>query len=135
MIVDALRKVEQAGLSPTPQPENGVSYANKISKEEAAIDFSLPARLVSQKIRAFNPFPGASAAYDSVVLKLWRAEEVDIPSSANAGQVLTANANDGVIVACGTGAIRVLELQKPGGKRLPVAEFLKGFAIESGSFR
>lgn len=135
MIVDALRKLEQGDLPSTPQPESGVNYANKISKEEATIDFSLPARIVRQKIHAFNPFPGASAAYDSVILKLWRAEEVDTSSSSRPGQVLTANANEGIIVACGIGAIRILELQKPGGKRLPAAEFLKGFAIEGGSFR
>jgi methionyl-tRNA formyltransferase len=135
MIVDALRKLEQGGLRATPQPEAGVCYANKIGKEEAAIDFASSAQDVARKIRAFNPFPGAAATFDSTVLKLWRAQEAGGSYSATPGKVITANASEGIVIACGSGAIRVLELQKPGGKRLPAAEFLKGFALENGSFR
>lgn len=135
MIVDALRKLEEGTLSATPQPEEGVTYAAKISKDEAALDFNLPAETLWRKIRAFNPFPGAAASFNEVSVKLWRAELASATTSAASGEVLAANAQDGVLIACGSGVLRVLELQKPGGKRLPAAEFLKGFPLEGGRFR
>ena len=132
MIVDALRKLEQGGLSATPQPDEGVTYAAKIAKEEAALDFTQPATVLSRKIRAFNPFPGASGSFGDTQIKMWHAEAID--RSGSPGDVLAANPQDGVIVACGEGALRITELQKPGGKRLPAAEFLKGFPMEGGRF-
>lgn len=134
MIVDALRKLEQGTLSALPQPEQGVTYAAKIAKEEAALDFSVPAETLWRKIRAFNPFPGAVASFNDVPVKLWRAELAATTTKAAPGEVLAANAQDGVMIACGSGVLRVLELQKPGGKRLPAAEFLKGFPLEGGGF-
>ncbi|WP_420472781.1 methionyl-tRNA formyltransferase [Noviherbaspirillum sp. ST9] len=134
MIVDALRKLEQGGLSATVQPEEGVTYAAKIAKEEAALDLTQPANVLERKIRAFNPFPGATAMFNDVAVKFWRAEPVSGASAAEPGKVIAASAQDGVLVACGEGALRVLELQKPGGKRLPAAEFLKGFPLEGGRF-
>jgi methionyl-tRNA formyltransferase len=133
MIVDALRKLVQSALSATPQPEAGVTYAAKIAKEEAALDLAQPAEVLARKIRAFNPFPGATAVFDGVPVKFWRAEPASV-AHAEPGKVLAASAQDGVLVACGQGALRVLELQKPGGKRLPAAEFLKGFPLEGGRF-
>ncbi|SNS16430.1 methionyl-tRNA formyltransferase [Noviherbaspirillum humi] len=134
MIVDTLRRLQKAPLQAAPQPEQGVTYAAKISKEEAALDFTQPAEQLARKIRAFNPFPGAGGQFGGVTLKLWQAEVVTAPSSARPGQVLVADAQQGVVVACGSGALRLAELQKPGGKRLRAAEFLKGFPIEGGSF-
>ncbi|MDY7539511.1 methionyl-tRNA formyltransferase [Undibacterium sp. RTI2.1] len=138
MIVQTLRALEevQASIQTTVQPEQGVTYAAKISKEEAALDFNLAADVLARKIRAFNPFPGAHANMNGSVIKIWRAEAVK-PSSGTetrpAGRVIAANAHEGVVVACGEQCLRLTELQKPGGKRLPVAEFLKGFVIEVGS--
>jgi methionyl-tRNA formyltransferase len=134
MIVDALHALQRSALTATPQPEAGVTYAAKITKEEAALDFSQPADSLSRKIRAFNPFPGASALFNGVPLKLWRAHVLPGATGSTAGQVLTANAQAGVLVACGDGALCLTELQKPGGKRLAAAEFLKGFAMEGGRF-
>jgi methionyl-tRNA formyltransferase len=134
LIVDALRKLAQGALTATPQPEEGVTYAAKITKEEAILDFSQPAESLARKIRAFNPFPGASAPYNGASVKLWRADAVGGRAGAAPGDVLAASAQDGVVVACGNGALRLTELQKPGGKRLPVAEFLKGFKMEGGRF-
>ncbi|HYD61402.1 MAG TPA: methionyl-tRNA formyltransferase [Noviherbaspirillum sp.] len=133
MIVDALRKLEQGALSATPQPEAGVTYAAKIAKDEAALDLAQPAEVLARKIRAFNPFPGATAVFNGVPVKFWRVELVS-DAHAEPGRVLAASAQDGVLVACGQGALRVLELQKPGGKRLPAAEFLKGFPLDGGRF-
>ena len=132
MIVDAMRKLEKDDLPATPQPEEGAIYAPKIAKEEAALDFTQPAVTLSRKIRAFNPFPGASGDFDGTPIKMWRAELVE--GGGKPGEVLTANAQDGVIGACGEGALRITELQTPGGKRLPAAEFLKGFPMEGGKF-
>ncbi|QJQ06494.1 methionyl-tRNA formyltransferase [Undibacterium piscinae] len=139
MIVKALRQLEQSPLPATVQPEQGVTYAAKISKEEAALDFNLSAEVLDRKIRAFNPFPGAHATFNGTIVKIWHAENVTsaVNQSASAvvsGQVLAANAQDGVLVACDGGAsvLRLNELQKPGGKRLPAAEFLKGFTIAAG---
>ncbi|HWU97143.1 MAG TPA: methionyl-tRNA formyltransferase [Oxalicibacterium sp.] len=133
MIVAALRKLGQGPLAATPQPEAGANYAAKIAKEEAALDFTQPAELLSRKIRAFNPFPGAAASFDGTPVKFWCAEPV-ASGAWKPGQVIAANPQDGVLVACGEGALRIAELQKPGGKRLPAAEFLKGFPLEGGSF-
>jgi methionyl-tRNA formyltransferase len=132
LIVDALRRLERQALPARPQPDAGVTYAAKIVKEEAALDFSQSAEVLARKIRAFTPFPGAFAMFNGVAVKLWRAEAVDAPAAPH-GQVLAA-APSGVVVACGDGALRLTELQKPGGKRLPAAEFLKGFPMEGGRF-
>ena len=141
MIVDAMRRLAaQPGsrLPATPQPDAGVTYAAKIQKDEAALDFSAPAQVVACKIRAFNPFPGAIAHAGDTILKLWQAQVVESDAgmrdaSIAAGTVLAANAEQGVLVACGTAAsasvLQVTQLQKPGGKRLPAADFVKGFPM------
>ncbi|MBA5688563.1 methionyl-tRNA formyltransferase [Rugamonas apoptosis] len=134
MIVQALRKLEQGKLEAVPQPEAGVCYAAKISKDEAALDFNLSAQEISRKIRAFNPFPGAYAPVNGVNVKLWAAEVLDADSSAPAGHVVAADAQHGIVVACGSGALRLTELQKPGGKRMPASEFIKAFPLEGQRF-
>jgi methionyl-tRNA formyltransferase len=131
MIVEALRKMEQGQLPATPQPEAGVTYAAKISKEEAKLDFSLPADLLWRRIRAFNPFPGAHGSVDGVTVKIWNAELAE--GSGSPGQVLAADGQH-IVVACGKDALRVLELQKPGGKRLVAGEFIKSFPLAGSSF-
>jgi methionyl-tRNA formyltransferase len=131
MIVEALHRMAAGGLHAEPQPEQGVTYAAKISKEEAKLDLHRPAAELARKVRAFNPFPGAHAQAGGVTLKIWNAQAVD--ASGRAGQVLAADA-DGIVVACGEGALRLTELQKPGGKRLAAGEFLKGFSFDGVPF-
>jgi methionyl-tRNA formyltransferase len=126
MIVEALRKMAAGALPATPQPEQGVTYAAKISKEEAKLDFALSAEVLARKIRAFNPFPGANGVVDGVAVKIWQAQA--LAGSGAPGEVLQADAQ-GIVVACGDGALRLNELQKPGGKRLAAAEFLKSFPL------
>jgi methionyl-tRNA formyltransferase len=116
-------------LSATPQPAEGVTYAAKISKDEAALDLRLPAAVLLRRIRAFNPFPVASVQVDDKALKIWSAQLSALKGEP--GRVLTADAQ-GVTVACGEGALRLTELQKPGGKRLSAAAFLQGFALQTG---
>ncbi|WP_413707405.1 methionyl-tRNA formyltransferase [Ralstonia sp. Ralssp110] len=133
MVVDALAKLAQDGkLAATPQPAEGITYAEKIAKDEATLDWSHQAAALLRQVHAFNPFPGASAALDGVTIKFWQAQALaDRPADAEPGTVLAANA-EGVTIACGAGALRVTQLQKPGGKRLPAREFLQGLAIEPG---
>jgi methionyl-tRNA formyltransferase len=134
MIVAALRELEHKQLTALPQPEQGVTYASKIAKDEALLDFSQAADSLARKVRAFNPFPGAAGTVNGTAVKLWRAEAVEASAQWPSGHVIAANAEDGVLIACGSGALRVSELQKPGGKRLPAAEFLKGFSLEGACF-
>jgi methionyl-tRNA formyltransferase len=127
LIVAALRQVD--GLSPAIQPEAGVTYAAKIGKAEAAIDWRRSASEIERRIRAFDPFPGCTAQLGDATLKLWRAEMA--AGTGQPGEIL-AVAPEGITVACGTGALRLVELQKPGGRRLASADFLHGFALTAG---
>ena len=115
---------------PQPQDEGGASYAAKIDKREARIDWSDPAQTIERQIRAFNPVPGAATAYGEIALKVWRADVVrgvaDTP-----GRVCAADAT-GITVAAGKDGIRVIELQRAGGKRVDAASFLAGCAIAPG---
>ena len=134
MIVTSLRAWERGELPAQPQPEHGVTYAAKISKDEARLDFNGDAQALSRKIRAFNPFPGAHAEVNGVIVKLWGATALEAGSDAAPGQVLAADPQLGIVVACKHGTLRLTELQKPGGKRLPAAEFLKGFPLDGLRF-
>ncbi|HET6718742.1 MAG TPA: methionyl-tRNA formyltransferase [Rhodocyclaceae bacterium] len=134
LIVDALARLDQ--LTPQPQAEAGVTYAHKIAKAEAALDFSRPAEELARRIRAFDPFPGCSAvlgddpaATDAPSIKFWSA--VPVAGQGAPGEILQADAS-GIVIACGSGALRVSELQKPGSKRLPAREFLAGLPLRPG---
>jgi len=127
LIVDALARLPE--LQAVPQPEEGVTYAHKIEKAEAAIDWTLPAEQLARRIRAFNPFPGATAKHGELLLKCWQAKPT--AGQGEPGQVLAADGN-GVVVACGSGALCLTELQKPGSKRLPAADFLRGHPLQAG---
>ncbi len=132
MIVDALQRLARDGKLPgEAQPEAGVTYAEKIAKHEAVLDWRKPAEVLARQVRAFDPFPGALGTVHDTAVKLWRASAVAAPAGAAPGTVLEVSA-DAIVIACGNGALRVTECQKPGGKRLPVREFLAGFALTSG---
>ena len=130
-IVADLQQLQQTGrLNASPQPQAGITYAQKLSKEEAKIDWNESALVIERKIRAFNPVPGAWVEYQNQPLKIWRAEAV--AQSGRAGEVL-AISSDGLIVACGEGALNITELQPAGSKRMPVAAFAAGRHIEKGT--
>lgn len=105
-------------LTPVAQPTTGTTYAAKISKAEAQLDWAEPADVLARKIRAFNPFPGATLPLAGEPVKIWRAEAVT--GSGSPGQILAADAN-GIVVAARHGALRLTELQKPGGRRVTSA--------------
>ena len=127
LIVDALARLP---LAPCPQPDAGVTYAAKIEKAEAPLDWRLPAIQLARQVRTFNPFPGALATYQGNAIKVWGARVSE--TSGAPGTILAADRN-GIVVACGEGALCLLELQKAGGKRLPVAQFLAGMPLATGS--
>ncbi len=127
LVVEALAKFDQ--LAPAPQPAEGVTYAAKIVKSEAGLDWTRPADELARRVRAFNPFPGATSTLQDTPLKIWRATPA--AGSGEPGTVLAADA-DGIVVACGQGALCLSELQKPGSKRLAAADFLRGFPVAAG---
>ncbi len=146
LIVEALHKLAQGReqLPAARQPAHGITYAAKIAKDEAPLDFSLPAPVLLRRVQAFNPFPGAVAHAGEVALKVWAARLAEagapagtpatparLSASAAAGTVLAVEPA-GITVACGEGALVLTELQKPGGKRLPASAFLQGFPMSAG---
>ncbi len=128
LIVEALSRT--GSLVRTPQPSEGVNYAHKIEKAEAAIDWSLPAAVIERRVRAFDPFPGCTFTLPTdkgpEVVKLWRASVV--PASGAPGEVLHAQ-GDTLVVACGEQALALHTLQRPGGKRVAAREFLQSCTL------
>ncbi|HRP98743.1 MAG TPA: methionyl-tRNA formyltransferase [Rhodocyclaceae bacterium] len=130
LIVDTLHALAAGAVEATPQPAVGVTYAAKITRAEAALDWHAPAAVLARKVRAFDPFPTAFGTLDGTPIKFWRA--TDEPGSGEPGAVLAADA-DGIVVACGSGALRIAELQRPGSRRMPAGEFLRGFPVSVGA--
>jgi methionyl-tRNA formyltransferase len=128
-IVEALAALAAGGLVAVPQPEQGVTYAAKIGRAEAALDWRRPAVELERAIRAFDPFPGAVGTLRGTAIKLWSADCV--AQTGEPGTVLAAG-DDGIVVACGEDALRLRVLQRPGSRRLPAGEFLRGFAVSAG---
>jgi methionyl-tRNA formyltransferase len=129
LIVTVLTQLERGRSGAEPQAAAGATYATKITKAEAGIDWSEAAPVIGRKVRAFNPQPGASTIARGTGLKIWRAGV----SAAEGvpGTILEAGAK-GIVVACGAGALSVHELQRAGGKRLAAAQFLAGFPLAAG---
>ena len=132
-IVAALNRL-QAGerLDGTVQPAEGVTYADKIRRDEAQIDWREPADVIARRIRAFDPFPIATLQLGGEPLKVWRAHGDARGMFAPPGTVLRAGP-DGLDIACGSGRLGVFELQRAGGRRLPVDRFLQGYPIAPGT--
>ena len=136
LAVTALARLARGDRLAEPQPALGATYARKIDRADAALDWRLDAAVLVNRIRAFDPVPGCTAVLESeagVTLKIWRARVADDAGSlcAPPGTVLAAPA--GVLrVACGRGALDLVELQRPGGTRQPAASFLRGRPLVPG---
>ncbi len=130
IVADLQRLQDSGSLKATPQPEDGVTYAQKLSKEEAQVDWTQSAEVVARKIRAFNPVPAAWTLWQGQPMKIWAAHSV--AQQGVAGTVLAAN-SDGIVVACGTDAVCITELQAAGSKRMTAAAFLAGRPLEVGT--
>ena len=132
-MVNALARLRE--LTPREQPSNGVTYARKIEKAEARIDWSLPALELERRFRAFDPFPGAETVLAGQILKVWRADVIDAESKpcANSPGSLIALGADAIGVQCGRGVLALKTVQKPSGRRLAAADFLRTTRIHQGA--
>ena len=131
LMVEAMQHLaKNAHLPATPQDESLVTYAAKLQKSEASIDWSQPAEWISRQVRAFNPFPVAHAMLNGEVCRIWMATAAQTPSNASPGTVLAIGEH--LQVACGQGVLSIEELQLPGGKRLKVKEFVAGHGLKVG---
>ena len=130
LIVEALERAARGTLASTPQPGEGATYAHKIDKAEARIDWHEPATRIERRVRAFDPFPGAGFALGDVALKLWRAGVVE--GTGVPGTVLRREPA-GPVVACGAGALRLEVVQRPGGTRVAAAQALPEAALPTGT--
>jgi len=132
-VLGAKLLVQALALNPAPHAQNAAAatYAARIGKEEAGIDWRRPAVEIERQVRAFHPAPGAQTRLDSETLKIWRAR-VEPGITGTAG-IVRAAGPDGIVVACGKDALRITELQRAGGKRLPAQAFLSGFKLAHGA--
>ncbi len=128
-IVRLLPELAAGRVNATPQDNARACYAAKISKDEARLDWTRSATELDRKIRAFNPFPGAFGLLEGNPLKLWRTRPA---SGSGAPGCILAISEDALLVACGTGALEVSEVQKAGGKRLPISAFVSGHPLKVG---
>ena len=129
LTLQVLQQVAQGALHPVPQPAEGATYAHKIDKAEAVMDWQQPAALLERRLRAFDPFPGGATQIAGQAVKVWRGRAV--ARQGTPGQLLQAG--DGrVVVACGEAALELLELQMPGGRRISAREFLQRHAPAIG---
>ena len=136
-IVAVLRRLERdGGVASVPQPAEGATYAPKVGRSDAAIDWSRPAAALDATIRAYDPSPGAHASCAGETVKVWRALPVARSAPAEPGQVVARGAG-GIDVACGTrvedGALRLVELQPAGGRRMPADAYAAGRGLDAGS--
>lgn len=127
-VLEAISACEQDLLEPHAQPTQGVTYAAKLEKSEAALDFSQPAAVLARRIRAFNPAPGATVFLPGLndPVKVWAAQAVAQPITHAPGELVSASPS-GIDIATPDGVLRLLELQKAGGKRQSVAAFVQGW--------
>ncbi|MDI1298507.1 methionyl-tRNA formyltransferase [Methylotenera sp.] len=131
LMVQAMAELEIKGTLPaTPQDEALVTYAHKLEKSEAAIDWQKSAVEVSRQVRAFNPFPVAQGVLKGEVCRIWMATAK--AGNAKVGEIVSVH--DGVTVGCGDGLLHITELQAPGGKRLSAQAFVQGHNLQIGDF-
>ncbi len=132
LVLDVLRDMALGPVQATPQDQAAATYAAKIGRGEAVLDFARPAVLIDRHVRAFNPTPGAWAMYGGETIKIWCAQPLEFETMAVPGTVV-AMSREGLDVACGGGTLlRLTELQRSGGRRLPAEAFLQGFPLRPG---
>lgn len=128
MMIETLDLLLQGKINAVPQPTQGITYAEKIKKEEAVIDWNQPAEIIERQIRAFNPWPGASFTWDGQIVKIWQASIVKGSHQDSPGTIL----NEDFVIACGQDALKIEILQPSGKKPMSVPDFKNGHAIPVG---
>lgn len=130
LLVETLQQLAAGTLVRIPQKEEDMTYDPMLKKEMGIVDWQKPAEEIVNQIHGLNPWPGASTAFEGGRLKLLRAAVAD--GSGMPGEVVTANPKEGLVVACGKGAVSILQLQAPGGKPMNSKDYLRGHPIETG---
>ena len=134
LLIETVPDYVSGKITPRAQPSKGASYARKITKEDGRLDWSQPAQVLNNRIRAFTPWPGAFTHWTvggkSMLLKLWEAEVVD-QTGGVPGEIMAASPT-GIVVRCGERALNILQLQLEGGRRLRTQEFLSGHRLAVG---
>jgi methionyl-tRNA formyltransferase len=133
LIVNVLRRLGRDGrLAALPQSAEGATYAARITARDARIDWTREAQVIDRQVRALDPAPGAYTTLGGSVVKVWQAEPTSTPSAAAPGTVLAARPA-GIDVACGAGTLRILELQRAGGRRVPASALVAGRFVAAGA--
>jgi methionyl-tRNA formyltransferase len=135
LLVQALRKLPAGSLQPVPQDPERATYARKLEKAEARIDWALPVERLARMVRAFRPWPVAQTAYDGKILRVWSAVPLfgKIGSGTLPGTVLHAG-RDGIDVVTGAGLLRLVEVQRPGSRPMTSAQFLNAHSLRHVRF-
>ncbi|MBK9443022.1 MAG: methionyl-tRNA formyltransferase [Comamonadaceae bacterium] len=133
LMVQTLQQVQSGTVQTVQQPSQGITYANKIDKHEATIHWAQPAQAIVWRVRAFNPFPVANTVLAGETLKIWAAQlgGAAPTSDSHFGTILSV-AHTGITIAAMNSEVVLTELQRPGGKRLPAADFVRGFDLQVG---
>jgi methionyl-tRNA formyltransferase len=134
-IIEILRQLQQGNLSPIPQSETGATYAHKLKKDEAQINWRLGAEIIHRAVRAFNPWPGAYTQLGDSVLKIWQASiaiRTDSLSHRIPGEIAAIDSN-GITVTCGEGALILEVVQKSSGKKMNAMDFVAGHPLAPGN--
>jgi methionyl-tRNA formyltransferase len=132
MIVETLNRfAQERSLMSEPQAHEGITYAHKIMKDEAKIDWQKDAKVIDLKIRAFNPFPGAILLDGESIIKVWRSSLIDERLQSEPGKIINIT-QDGVQLACGKGGLLVTELQRAGGKKMSAAQLAQALGWKPG---
>ena len=131
VLTDTLNALEAGALTRVPQDESAMTYDPMLTKEMGFIDWSASAADIVNRIHGLNPWPGAVVVAPEGAIKLWRAEVVS--GSGQPGEVLAASPKEGLVLAAGKDAVRILQLQAPGGKQMPAADYLRGHPAQVGS--
>jgi methionyl-tRNA formyltransferase len=132
-MVETLNKAQNGTLKPVKQPTEGISYAHKIEKFEATIDWAQSAEHIVQRVRAFNPFPAASADIKGETLKIWQAQVLPgaPPAGTESGTILAVT-SEGVAIAAINSIVLATEIQRAGAKRMAAADCARGFDLQPG---
>lgn len=131
LLVEVLPDIAAGRLTPVPQDDAAATYADKLSKDEAPLDWQRPAAALARQVRAFNPWPVAETRLAGRILRIWQAEALPGPTAAAPGEIVAAG-RDGIDVATAEGVLRLIRLQAPGGRPLPAADFLNGHPLRPG---